>query len=189
MGPLAVPIISVIVSVAGGVAQYMSSSAQAKAEADRQQKQMEAQMRANEENTRAALKEAALQSDAEGVKQVQEKEASSREINQARIENLNARGTALASVGTGMYNVDALMADYERQLGQRADDISLALKQKNTATAINKENIHERTYQRISSQQGYIGGVVEKPSAWGAAFGIIGNGINSFYQASRGSFG
>lgn len=186
-GPAAIPIATLVISVASTAASFVSARKQASAQAAYQSQQAEEYNRVNALNHQAAQQEYVEQSAAERMSQMQEKAAADQQTQAVQREALQKQGQMLASTNASGLALDYLLADYDRQEGTQKDLIRQQYEfgAANSDTAVRA--YRDKTQTRIDGQQRYIPSPVNAPSFLGSALEIGAAGLGAWdgYQTRK----
>lgn len=181
---------SLAISLAAGVAGHMAQQAQSDAQVKYQEALGNAHNEAAVNNANSAIREQVEQAAAERTAQMQEQEATSRELFNLQIERLKAQGEAAASSEAAGNAYDMLMADYNRQEAQKKDVLQEQLKMQGVQHDFTVSGGRDRADSRIKAQQGFTASPVSQPS-WGlTALGIgadMASKGTSYYYNNYGS--
>lgn len=170
----AVPLLSIGVGVAQAAMGY-----QAQSQAAARQNQIYA------ENARSAQKAAVGTYAAQQNQLLQKRAAAGQDVTEARIQGIQARGTARNAAGeagvTGL-SVDALINDYYGREGRRIDSINQNYSADRDYLRAQMEATEAQTKSRINSVQR-----AEGPSFADAAIRMAGAVVGGLGQMGRGS--
>ena len=111
------------------------------------------------------------------------KEDATDRAQKARIQTLQAKGTALASSQASGANIDALLADYDRSLGQYQSNLEMAMKQEQRQSYWNQQG-HLANYQnRVNSAYNQAASV-SGPNYLGTLLGLGGTALGAWGRFS-----
>lgn len=170
---------SLAISVASGVAGYMSQDSQSQAQSDYQKAMAKSYNDAALTNANHAITEQTEKSAAERTSQMQEQAATSQQLIDLKQERMKAQGTALASSQSSGTALDMLMADYNRLEAQKKDVMQEQLRMKGVSSDFAVSGYRDAAEARINSQQGFVASPVGQPSWALTALGIGGSAFDS----------
>lgn len=135
---------------------------------------------AEQRNARQAWQNSAVQ---ENESLLAKKEDAADRAQKAHIQTMQAKGAALASSQASGANMDALLADYDRSLGQYQSNLEMAMKQEQRQSYWNQQG-HLATYQnRVNSAYNQAGSV-SGPNYLGALLGLGGTALGAWGKFS-----
>ena len=112
------------------------------------------------------------------------KEDAADRAQKAHIQTMQAKGTALASAQGSGSNIDALLADYDRSLGQYQSNLEMAMKQEQRNTRSSVQQGHLAGYQnRVNSAYNQASSV-SRPNYLGALLGLGGSSLEAWGKFS-----
>lgn len=144
-------VIGTISAAASGIQQMQ----QTKAQAAYQNAQAEASIKAAEQNSKAAAQEYANQAAAERITQMQEKEKTSEQIQEAQREAMRKAGTMMASTNAAGGTLQYLLDDYARQEASEKEAFRQQYNMNAVASDIAISAYRNRAQNKISSMSGY----------------------------------
>lgn len=154
-GPAAWAAASFVIGAVSSVASGIQSYQQSKAQQAYNEAQAEQYRKSYEQNTKAAAQEYANQSAAERVSQMQEKEKTSIEIQEAQKEALQKAGTMMASTNAAGGTLNFLMDDYTRQEAQAKEKFRAQYDMNAVASDMAIQSYKNKAQNRIDSMSGY----------------------------------
>ena len=153
--PASWAVASFVIGAASSVASGIQSFQQAKAQQAYNEAQAEQYRKSYEQNSKAAAQEYANQSAAERVSQMQEKEKTSIEIQEAQKEALQKAGTMMASTNAAGGTLNFLMDDYTRQEAQAKEKFRAQYDMNAVASDMAIQSYKNKAQNRIDSMSGY----------------------------------
>lgn len=111
------------------------------------------------------------------------KEDAADRAQKAHIQTMQARGTALASAQGSGSNIDALLADYDRSLGQYQSNLEMAMKQEQRQSYWNQQG-HLAGYQNRVNNAYNQASSVSRPNYLGALLGLGGSSLEAWGKFS-----
>lgn len=154
-GPAAWAAASFVIGAVSAVASGVQSYQQSKAQQAYNEAQAEQYRKSYEQNSKAAAQEYANQSAAERVSQMQEKEKTSIEIQEAQKEALQKAGTMMASTNAAGGTLNFLMNDYTRQEAQAKEKFRAQYDMNAVASDMAIQSYKNKAQNRIDSMSGY----------------------------------
>ena len=176
-------IASFVIGATSAVASGIQSYQQAKAQQAYNEAQAEQYRKSYEQNSKAAAQEYANQSAAERVSQMQEKEKTSIEIQEAQKEAIQKAGTMMASTNAAGGTLNFLMNDYTRQEAQAKEKFRAQYDMNAVASDFALESYRNKAQNRLDSMSGYT--YIDSSPSIGTsmlttALGIGGAAVNSY---------
>jgi uncharacterized membrane-anchored protein len=138
-------------AIASGVSQYQNNKAQ-QAYNDAQ---VRAQKQAWEQNSKATAQEFANQTAAERVAQMQEREKTAMEVQEAQREALRKAGTMMASTNAAGGTLNFLMQDYARQEAQAKETHRAEYAMQAVSSDFAVQSYRNKAQNRLDSMSGY----------------------------------
>lgn len=178
-----ISIATLAIGAASAVASGISTIQQNKAQSAYNQAQAEAQKQAWEQNSKATAQEFADQTAAERVAQMQEKEKTAMEVQEAQKEALRKAGTMMASTNAAGGTLNILMQDYERQEAQAKETLRNQYAMQAVASDFAVHSYRNKAQNRLDSQTGYTyidSGSNVGMTALTTALGIGQAGLNAY---------
>ncbi len=181
---LALGALSIVTSVATGVIQYVGQQQQAESQAQYQSALMQARNQEIQDNTAIANESFLQQTQQINLRQQQEDEKASQDIQQVQIEAAKARATARVSAGeagvSGL-SVDSLLADYYRQEDVFRESVRRNRQLGRLQSREDIKGLKAQAEGRIASVRPYVPEPIVRPS-------FLGTGLQIFTDvATRGS--
>ena len=155
MGATAMAAATFIIGAASAVASGVQSYQQARAQQAYNDAQAEQYRRSFEQNSIAAAQEYANQSAAERVSQMQEKEKTAVQIQEAQKEALQKAGTMMASTNAAGGTLNFLMNDYTRQEAQAKEKLRSQYDMNAVASDFAMQSYRNKAQNRMDSMSGY----------------------------------
>lgn len=179
-GPTALAAASLAIGVASSGVQYMGQAQAAASQADYQNRLAIQREEQRQQNAEAAIDAYIKQTEDEGIRVQQQREAAAVEHQDVARRRLEAQGEARASSEAAGMSFDMLMRDFERsELRHR----NVLTRQSELDTDESQRRIagYAATAQdRINSVTPYTPQPVQSPSILGAGLQMIGTGIDVF---------
>ena len=179
---------ALVIGSASAVASGVQGIMQARAQQEYNEAQAEQYRKSYEQNTKAAAQEYANQSAAERVSQMQEKEKTSIEIQEAQKEALQKAGTMMASTNAAGGTLNFLMDDYTRQEAQAKEKYRTQYKMNAVASEFALQGYKNKAQNRIDSMSGYTymdGGNGIGSAVLSTALGIGGAYTNAYMMDQK----
>lgn len=111
------------------------------------------------------------------------KEDAADRAQKAHIQTMQAKGTALASAQASGANMDALLADYDRSLGQYQSNLEMAMKQEQRQSYWNQQGNLAGYQNRVNSAYNQAASV-SQPNYLGALLGLGGTALGAWGKFS-----
>ena len=179
MGLSGMALASFVIGSVSAVASGIQSYQQAKAQQAYNEAQAEQYRKSYEQNSKAAAQEYANQSAAERVSQMQEKEKTSIEIQEAQKEALQKAGTMMASTNAAGGTLNFLMNDYTRQEAQAKEKFRAQYDMNAVASDFALESYKNKAQNRLDSMSGYT--YIDSSPSIGTSMLTTALGIGSSY--------
>ena len=178
-GPTALAAASLAIGVASSGVQYMGQAQAAASQADYQNRLAIQREEQRQQNAEAAIDAYIKQTEDEGIRVQQQREAAAVEHQDVARRRLEAQGEARASSEAAGMSFDMLMRDFERsELRHR----NVLTRQSELDTDESQRRIagYAAAQDRINSVTPYTPQPVQSPSILGAGLQMIGTGIDVF---------
>lgn len=173
-------IASLAVMAISTAASMYAQKEQADAQADYQEEQSAEYARVTKINQENANREFVESSTAERIKQMQNQDAASQEMQALQRERLEKQGQALASSETSGMALDSLMTDFMRSEAQKKDVIKQQLDMAGVSADTAISGYGDRRKSRMNSQGSYITSPVNGPNYLAGALQIGAAGLGAY---------
>lgn len=170
-----------LIGTVSSIMENEAANQQYEAQKAYQKAQQEEYIRTANLNNQAAAQEAVNQMATERIQQMQEQQATAREIQRTQVEALQKKGTMMASTNAAGGALDALMADYERQEAVNKDVLREQYQMQSIGHDLNTQAMVDKAQNRINSQGSYISAPITNNSSFlSTALGIGKAGLNAY---------
>lgn len=181
----ALAVTSLVIGAASAVASGIQSYQQGKAQDAYNAAQAEQYRKSYEQQSRATALEYAQQSAAERVHQMQEKEKTSMQVQEAQREALQKAGTMMASTNAAGGTLNYLLTDYTRQEAQSKEVFRSQYDMQVVASDFAIQSYKDKAQNRLDSRQDYT--YIDSGTNLGTtmvttALGIGSSAVNAYGQ-------